>query len=215
MNTKFVYNYKTADDALSERIDALENVMGLGENETLESVMDAKVSSAKTELTGTISANQAEVEGKLAELQTQIDGAVSTWFEKGVPALDRAPAVSWTSPEEKAVHLGDVYYDTDTGYAYRFMATGEGENAEYSWGLIKDSDVTRALADSQEALDGLEECVKIRQGANAVGMMLMVDEDGEVAPEIPNRLLLTDVSGEKTFILQLETDGSLSILEET
>ena len=47
------------------------------------------------------------------------------------------------------------------------------------------------------------------------GMMLMVDEDGEVAPEIPNRLLLTDVSGEKTFILQLETDGSLSILEET
>jgi hypothetical protein len=63
----------------------------------------------------------------IGNLKTQIDGAISTWFAEGIPTLsnfpvvnDATPAESWTTDEIKDVHLGDLYYDTVTGYAYRF-----------------------------------------------------------------------------------------------
>ena len=85
----------------------------------------------------------------LEELQDQVDGNISTWFYSGVPTTSNAPANSWITDEEKNNHLGDLYYDQETGYAYRFAL----DNSIYKWISIKDTDVTRALALANAAQD--------------------------------------------------------------
>lgn len=90
-----------------------------------------------------------EVSGDLNDLQSQIDGSIQTWFYAGIPTLANQPANQWTDSTTRNNHLGDLYYDTTTGYAYRFML----QNDTYSWGKITDSDVTKALQDAAKAQD--------------------------------------------------------------
>ena len=54
-------------------------------------------------------------------LQEQIDGKVETWYYSGIPSLSNLPASDWTTNDEKDKHIGDLYYDKSTGYAYIFM----------------------------------------------------------------------------------------------
>lgn len=81
-------------------------------------------------------------------LQNQIDGSITTYYYSGVPTLSNIPASEW---EEYNTHLGDLYYDKDTGYAYRFYL--DSETNTYGWTKITDSDVTEALNLSQQAQD--------------------------------------------------------------
>lgn len=85
----------------------------------------------------------------LEDIQNQVDGKITTWFSSGVPQLDNYPANEWDTDELKNNHLGDTYYDQDTGYAYRFTKS----NDEYVWQKIDDSDVTEALAIANAAKD--------------------------------------------------------------
>lgn len=85
----------------------------------------------------------------LNELQDQVDGNITTWFFYGVPTLENQPSNQWQNNEEKINHLGDLYYDQNTGYAYRFAL----ENDLFSWTKITDSDVTKALAIANSAQD--------------------------------------------------------------
>lgn len=85
----------------------------------------------------------------LEDIQDQVDGNITTWFSSGVPDLDNYPANEWSIEEEKNNHLGDLYYDKDTGYAYRFTL----ENETYYWLKITDNDVTEALALANSAKD--------------------------------------------------------------
>ena len=87
----------------------------------------------------------------IEDMQRQIDGAIETWFYMGAPTLLNQPAVNWTTVAEKNNHLGDLYYDKLTGYAYRFMVDETVTPAVYSWGRITDVDVTKALADAAHA----------------------------------------------------------------
>lgn len=85
----------------------------------------------------------------LKELQDQVDGNITTWFYSGVPKVDNDPEVKWTTDEEKNSHLGDLYYDKDTGYAYRYSF----DDNIYTWTKITDTDVTKALAIANSAKD--------------------------------------------------------------
>jgi len=85
----------------------------------------------------------------LENLQDQVDGNITTWFFVGIPTLDSYPSNEWVTDEDKIKHLGDLYYDQDTGYAYRFALQ---ENI-YTWIKITDSDVTEALALANAAQD--------------------------------------------------------------
>lgn len=82
-------------------------------------------------------------------LQTQIDGSITTWFYEVPPAADNQPAINWTTTDLKNIHLGDLYYDTITGYCYRWQVL----NNTYSWQRITDTDVTKALSDAKTAQD--------------------------------------------------------------
>ena len=93
----------------------------------------------------------------MGDLQTQVDGNITSWFYPGVPTVDNAPAVKWDTPELKAAHLGDLYYDKATGIGYRWTASG----GSYTWETIKDPEVGEALkaaANAQASADGKIRC---------------------------------------------------------
>lgn len=85
----------------------------------------------------------------LEDMQGQIDGSITTWFFAVPPTSENAPANEWTTTDLKNKHLGDLYYDTNTGYSYRWQVL----KSVYSWQRITDVDVTKALADASKAQD--------------------------------------------------------------
>ena len=87
--------------------------------------------------------------GSLEEIKNQIDGAIETHFYSGVPTLENEPANEWTTDEEKEKHLRDLYYDKDTGRAYRFVC----EAGVYQWLEIEDNDMAQVLAIANAAKD--------------------------------------------------------------
>lgn len=86
--------------------------------------------------------------GSIDELQQQLDGSITTYYCSGVPTLDNYPANEWTV-EDYPIHVGNMYYDKDTGYAYRFFLDGD----TYTWVKIADSDVEEALRLASQAQD--------------------------------------------------------------
>ena len=85
------------------------------------------------------------------KLQGEIDGAIETFTVSEIPTLNNEPAVNWTTDDIKSTHVGDLCYvvnnasDND-GFCYRFQYNG----TVYSWALIKDNDVTKAIQDIAE-----------------------------------------------------------------
>lgn len=97
----------------------------------------------------------------LNNIQNQVDGSISTWFYNSEPTLYNLPASEWTATETRNIHLGDIYYDRSTGFAYRFAFEDIDDTPDagiiYTWIRITDSDITKALADAaqaQETADG-------------------------------------------------------------
>ena len=98
---------------------------------------------------------KAEVAKDVSGLQGQIDSvkaiatsAIETHFGTGVPTATNKPASDWTTADAKNLHIGDLYYDDATGYAYRYMKDSDGA---FSWQRISDSDVTKAINDAKAA----------------------------------------------------------------
>lgn len=91
--------------------------------------------------------NNAQV---IKDLQNQADGAIETWFYEGEPTLNNLPAVDWTTNEIKKIHVGDLYYDQITGFAYRFTRYNDDVNP-YAWNRIKDNDIVKALEAANNA----------------------------------------------------------------
>ena len=88
--------------------------------------------------------------GDIENIQNQIDGQIHTHYYSGVPTLSNPPANEWLE-EEYNLHLGDLYYDKDTGKAYRFVLDGEAN--VYEWIEEANGDVTEALALANAAQD--------------------------------------------------------------
>lgn len=87
------------------------------------------------------------LDGLLSSMQGQIDGNINTWTGTSVPTLSNYPANEWLDDTEMSKHVGDIYYDGNS-HAYRFVNEGNG----YYWKQLKDTDVTKALKDSEDAL---------------------------------------------------------------
>ena len=85
----------------------------------------------------------------IADIYNQLDGVVETWFGSGVPTLNNYPANSWATAQDKEKHLGDLYYNNDTGIGYRFSKSG----SSYMWNEVRDTGVTEALAAAAKAQD--------------------------------------------------------------
>lgn len=134
------------DIAKSMTIEQLKQQYDLSNKEIHKAVemQKGQLNKVENELNDYIEVTTSEIEN----LQDQVDGNITTWFFDGVPTLSNTPADEWTTDEEKNNHLGDLYYDFSTGYAYRFAL-----GTEYEWIKLVDSDVTEALALANSAKD--------------------------------------------------------------
>lgn len=83
------------------------------------------------------------------EVSKKVDTKISTWYYSGEPTLSNTPAKDWTNNNLKSEHIGDLYYDKETGYAYIFSF----ENSVYSWKQVQDKDTVEALAIANAATD--------------------------------------------------------------
>nr|DAR15682.1 MAG TPA: endosialidase chaperone [Crassvirales sp.] len=99
----------------------------------------------------------------IKDLQNQADGAIETWFYEGEPTLKNLPAVDWTTNDIKKIHVGDLYYDQITGYAYRFTKYND-DVKPYDWNRIKDNDVVKALEAANKAQATADSKMKIFYG---------------------------------------------------
>ena len=117
---------------------------------------------------------------KMGDLQDQIDDNITSWFYEGAPTAVNEPAKNWTTDTTKKQHIGDLYYDKLTGLGYRWVL----DNGAYSWMVIRDTGVAKALADAaaaQAAADGKVRCF----GATPtppydVGDIWMQGTDGDI-----------------------------------
>lgn len=109
-----------------------------------QAAADAAQSTADA-ATDAITAEEAARKAAIEALQAIVDNTIETWFYAGAPTLENLPASTWADDETKAKHVGDLYYDSETGYAYRFMM--DSETGAFSWYKLVDADVTKALAD--------------------------------------------------------------------
>lgn len=108
---------------------------------------------------------KAAVEKSFSDVQNQIDGAIETYFLDPEPTLENEPAIDWNTDQIKAAHVGDLYYSKQ-GNAYRFqydeITDDDGSKHNlYYWNLIKDTDITLALANAQKAQDTADSKRKI------------------------------------------------------
>ena len=106
-----------------------------------------------------ISATNSLVEGVRTNLQNQIDGAITSWFEEGAPISlgenvavnENPPSDSWTTDNEKIKHEGDLYYDTNTQYCFRWTRQGTDPNYTWTWVQIADEGISEALTAANNA----------------------------------------------------------------
>jgi DNA repair exonuclease SbcCD ATPase subunit len=87
------------------------------------------------------------IDKQIKDLEDQVDGKISTWFFSGIPSATTEPEVNWTTEEEKATHVGDIYYDRDTGAAYTYMYV----DGSYVWQKSESGDASEALARANAA----------------------------------------------------------------
>ena len=87
----------------------------------------------------------------VGDLQSQIDGEITSWFEDYDPSADNEPASTWETDEDKIKHEGDLFYNTDTGRAFRYIYNSSTKNHE--WSIITDEAISKALADAATAQD--------------------------------------------------------------
>lgn len=144
--TYLKYNAGTRSLEIKAKIDAQSTIDG----ETLAEFI-AQNTWTEEQIDALITAGTEPLEDAIEEIQRQVDGSIATWFYDGVPTLNNPPASGWTTADLKNEHLGDLYYDNLTGYAYRFKY--DDTNRQWSWGRITDVDVTKALADAAKAQD--------------------------------------------------------------
>lgn len=79
----------------------------------------------------------------LSEYPSQADGNITAWFFNGIPTISQP---EFTTPED---HLGDVYYDRDSGKAYEY----ELVDNDYEWVEITDSLTVEVLSIEASAAD--------------------------------------------------------------
>lgn len=117
-----------------------------------ELIKDRKQNAARTEQLKKISASFEKfaetINNQISELEDQVDGKISTWFFSGSPSSTTEPEVNWAE-EEKTSHIGDIYFDQDTGDSYTYMFI----NGSYIWRKDESGDASEALAKANKAQD--------------------------------------------------------------
>jgi hypothetical protein len=127
----------------------LDGSVQIGGGKSLNQTFANYLQESKDYSDGKLSDYAETVTGSLGELQDQIDGQIETFYYDYEPTLQNKPASDWTSAAERKKHIGDLFFNKTTGYAYRFMQDG----ATWGWTLVQDTDITKAMKAAENAQD--------------------------------------------------------------
>ena len=127
----------------------LDGSVQIGGGKSLNQTFANYLQESKNYSDGKLSDYAETVTGSLGELQDQIDGQIETFYYDYEPTLQNKPASDWTSATERKKHIGDLFFNKTTGYAYRFMQDG----ATWGWTLVQDTDITKAMKAAEDAQD--------------------------------------------------------------
>lgn len=127
----------------------LDGSVQIGGGKSLNQTFANYLQESKNYSDGKLSDYAETVTGSLGELQDQIDGQIETFYYDYEPTLQNKPASDWTSATERKKHIGDLFFNKTTGYAYRFMQDG----ATWGWTLVQDTDITKAMKAAENAQD--------------------------------------------------------------
>ncbi|WP_368900607.1 Gp37-like protein [Oceanobacillus oncorhynchi] len=129
------------------------------------------------------------------DLQEQVNGRLDTHFDNHEPTLENEPAVNWDTTLLKESHVGDMFYNRDTGYAYTFVRDSYVHEGyvqpgqptgyfNYAWQRIQDKDIIDALeeaANAKDTADGKRRTfVDTPYAPYDEGDMWVTEEDGGV-----------------------------------
>ncbi len=118
----------------------LERKYNLGQIKTLEKNYELQklgLNKIENETTNILNSIMINLDGLL---ENQSD--ISLWFFSGIPTLKTEPSTNWTTDEELENHLGDIYYDKDTGKVYLF----KNINNEYIWNQSNSTELMKSMA---------------------------------------------------------------------
>lgn len=127
----------------------LDGSVQIGGGKSLNQTFANYLQESKDYSDGKLSDYAETVTGSLGELQDQIDGQIETFYYDYEPTLQNKPASDWTNTTERKKHIGDLFFNKTTGYAYRFMQDG----ATWGWILVQDTDITKAMKAAENAQD--------------------------------------------------------------
>lgn len=106
--------------------------------------------------------------GLLAGIQSQLDGVIEQWFYTVDPSDTTAPTKEWIAggKTEQEKHLGDLYYNTNTGKVWRYVketeASPTGKPCDvFKWSELKDTELAQALKLAQDALNAANSKARI------------------------------------------------------
>lgn len=122
--------------------------------------------------------------GLLSGIQSQLDGVIEQWFYAVDPTPDSTaplatanePAKDWIEADttsggttEREKHLGDLYYNTETGKVWRYVkgkirprpGAALSTFDYYYWKELEDTELAQALSLAQDALDAANSKARI------------------------------------------------------
>ena len=124
---------------------SISNISGLG---TLAAF--SEISLDDIEAVGALaSLDEVREQDLVSGLAGKIDGKVESWFEPSTSD----PSSAWTDNDTKTLHLGDIWWQTDTSTLHRYKYA----SSAYSWERITDERATNAFnnaATAQDTADG-------------------------------------------------------------
>lgn len=109
-------------------------LLGLSKNIEVNTKNIIKVENELNNMLNSLIINLGDV------LDTQ--SSISLWFFEGVPTTSNQPYTNWVNPSE---HIGDLYYDQNSGYVYKYTNSG--------WIMQTDTNLINALALTNVELD--------------------------------------------------------------
>jgi len=97
-------------------------------------------------------------------IQAQLDGQIEQFFYNYDPTDATEPTSTWIAEDtrtgtytERENHLGDLFYNTDTGKVFRYVkqriSVPHGMSWVYLWRQLSDEELEQALAIANDALD--------------------------------------------------------------
>jgi len=120
---------------------SISNIDGLG---TLAAFSEISLDDLQD--AGTLaSLDQVREQDLVSGLAGKIDGKIESWFEPSTSD----PSSAWTDNDTKTLHLGDIWWQTDTSTLHRYKYA----SSAYSWERITDERAENAFLNAGAAQD--------------------------------------------------------------